>query len=455
MTRFFGTDGIRGAFGAPPLDEPTVRALGLALGATLAEAAAPARSRVVMAGDTRASTPTLAAWLGAGLERHGVEVHFGGVLPTPAVAYLTRELGAACGIALSASHNPYPDNGIKLIDVAGFKWSPEREEALEARLLAQLARDAQHDQPSPAAEPALAPAVDPDLARRYRASLLASLPASAPLAGLRLALDAAHGAASALAGPLFAQLGAEVEVLHAAPDGSNINLESGSTHPEALARRTAQGFDLGIAFDGDADRAILVDETGEVRDGDAILYLWARALHRAGQLEPAGIVATSMSNLGLERALAAEGIAVERCGVGDREVVATLLERGLALGGEQSGHVVHLGLASTGDGLLTALQLAALLAASGKPLSLLLAGFRRFPQVLTNVRVARKQELATLPSVQTALAAAEAELGEEGRIVLRFSGTEPLARVMIEGPNQAQIERLAGNIARAIEEALS
>jgi phosphoglucosamine mutase len=454
MTRFFGTDGIRGAFGAPPLDETTVRALGLALGATLVEEAhakemQSGRPLVVMAGDTRGSTPTLAAWLTAGLEHHGVEVHFGGVLPTPAVAFLARELGAACGVALSASHNPYPDNGIKLIDAAGFKWPPEREAALEARLLAQLARSDADSPPHPTL------AIDSNLERRYRASLLASLPAGAPLAGLKLVLDTGHGAAFALAGPLFAELGAEVEVLHAAPDGSNINLESGSTHPEALAARTAEGFDLGIAFDGDADRAILVDEAGEVRDGDAILYLWARALRREGRLEPPGIVATSMSNLGLERALASEGVAVARCGVGDREVVAMLLERGLVLGGEQSGHIVHLGLATTGDGLLTALQIAALVAASGKPFSELLAGFRRFPQVLTNVRVARKQDLATIPAVRAALEAAEAELGEDGRIVLRFSGTEPLARVMIEGPEQAQIERLAGNIARAIEEALS
>ncbi|HEX2253905.1 MAG TPA: hypothetical protein VHQ65_11615 [Thermoanaerobaculia bacterium] len=273
-----------------------------------------------------------------------------------------------------------------------------------------------------------------------------------PLAGLRVALDAAHGAAAPFARALFERLGAAVVMLGDRPDGTNINQGCGSTHPERLAATVPrEGCHLGIAFDGDADRALLVDETGTVRDGDAILYLWARRLHQAGELEPARIVATSMSNLGLEKALAALGIGVERCGVGDREVVETMRRLGLVLGGEQSGHVVHLGLSNTGDGLLTGLSLAALIAAEGRPLSELLDGFTRYPQVLLNTRVASKPDLDTLPAVREVRERVERELAGDGRLVLRYSGTEPMARVMIEGPDQERIERLAGELVAAIE----
>ncbi|HRC84410.1 MAG TPA: phosphoglucosamine mutase, partial [Thermoanaerobaculia bacterium] len=353
MPRLFGTDGIRGAFGAEPLDRATVTALGVALGQELGRAGG--EPFVVLAGDTRDSTPTLAAWLASGLGRANVAVRFGGVLPTPAVAFLARRLGAACGVAISASHNPHPDNGIKLIDAAGYKWSPENEAAIESALIALRPAVAAENEPSP---PSLEP--DPELGALYRRFLLEAAPGPRCLAGLRIALDLANGAAYRLAPDLFTRLGAEVEVFAAEPDGTNINRGCGSTHPEALAARLrAGGFDLGVAFDGDADRAILVDETGEIRDGDAILYLWADALAGEGRLSPARLVATSMSNLGLERALGRLGVGVERCNVGDREVVATLLAEGLTLGGEQSGHIVNLELATTGDGLQTALHLAA------------------------------------------------------------------------------------------------
>ncbi len=442
--RLFGTDGMRGVFGEPPLDRGTVTALGAALGAELR--ARGGGRRVLLGGDTRDSTPTLCAWLADGLAAGGAGVLYGGMLPTPAIAWLTMALGTATGIAVSASHNPYPDNGIKLIDAEGFKWSPEREAALEERMLAAgVAPERERELPIPQVP----------LAEMYVEGLLATLAGELPLAGLKVALDAAHGAAAPFAAELFTRAGAEVAVIGDQPDGTNINRGCGSTHPEALARLTRGGFDLGIAFDGDADRALLVDERGEVRDGDAILYLWARAMKAAGTLDGGRVVATSMSNLGLERALARLGVRVERCGVGDREVVATLKREGLVLGGEQSGHIVNLRLSTTGDGLLTALHMARLVARERAPLSVLLAPFERFPQVLKNVRVRRKERLEDLPGVAAAVERVERALGSEGRLVLRFSGTEPLARIMIEGPEQATIEALADDIAREIEGALA
>jgi phosphoglucosamine mutase len=295
--------------------------------------------------------------------------------------------------------------------------------------------------------------VEAELRERYLRHLAATVPGERPLEGIAAVLDAGNGAASSYAGELFERLGARVTLLHAAPDGRNVNAGCGSTAPEEMAARVvAEGADLGAAFDGDADRCILADERGEVRDGDAILYLWATGLRAAGRLEPPRIVATSMSNLGLERALAREGISIERCGVGDRYVVEAMLREGISLGGEQSGHIVQRDLASTGDGLLTALQMAWLLRRSGRPLSALLAGFRRYPQVLRNIRVAQKTDFAALPRVAEAARAVEERLGGDGRLLLRYSGTEPLARVMIEGPDQPTIDALAGELAGVIAE---
>lgn len=458
--RWFGTDGIRAPFGEAPLDRATVTALAHHLGRTLRERGGREEEapEVILGGDTRASTPEIVGWLTAGLTAAGARVRSAGVIPTPGVAFLVTELGAASGIAVSASHNPAGDNGVKLVGADGFKWDPADEAALEERLLADpfpWAASGDAETPPPAA-PA-ANAEEDSLTERYLEHLADLFPGELPLAGLRVALDAAHGAAAPYAADLFEALGAEVGVMGASPDGTNINDGRGSTHPEALARWVAEDdFDLGVAFDGDADRAVLVDETGTVRDGDVILYLWARDLARRGELSPPRIVATSMSNLGLERALAAHGdeagrIEVERCGVGDREVVETLRRQGLVLGGEQSGHIVNLDLSTTGDGLLTALVVARLLAEAEEPLSELAAGFRRFPQVLHNVRVREKIPFADLPGVEAAAAEVEETLGAEGRLVLRYSGTEPLARIMIEGPDQTVIEELAGRIAAAIE----
>ncbi len=453
----FGTDGIRARFGEAPLDRATVTSLAAQVAGTLRGEAGPASGSplVVLGGDTRESTPVICRWLAEGLIAGGARVQYAGVIPTPGIAWLTRELGAAAGAVVSASHNPWPDNGIKLIDPRGFKWSEAAEAALERRLEAPIVEEI-------AEVPALAADLPADatLRERYLSWLASTVPSAGgepPLAGLRVVLDAGNGAASFYAAELFERLGAAVVPLHREPDGRNVNERCGSTAPEEMAARVlAEGADLGAAFDGDADRCILADERGEVRDGDAILYLWATHLHRQRSLEPPRIVATTMSNLGLERALAREGIGIERCNVGDRYVVETLEREGLVLGGEQSGHIVHLALSSTGDGLLTAVQMARIVREegrqAGRPLSELLAGFRRYPQILRNVRVTRKPELSSLPRVAEAVRSVEERLGVDGRLVLRYSGTEPLARVMIEGPDQPSIEAMAGELAGAIQD---
>jgi phosphoglucosamine mutase len=442
--RLFGTDGIRARFGEAPLDRATVTALASHLGGLLRERSGGRVPLIVLGGDTRESTPEICRWLAAGLHSGGeVEVRYAGVIPTPGVAWLTRQLGAAAGAVVSASHNPYPDNGIKLIDPRGFKWSEEEEAALERRLDGSA--------PVAAADPELV--AEPELQESYLRHLTGGVPGERPLDGLKIVLDAGNGAASSYAGPLFERLGARVTLLHATPDGRNVNAGCGSTAPgEMAARVVAEGADLGAAFDGDADRCILADERGEVRDGDAILYLWATGLRSRGRLKPERIVATTMSNLGLERALAREGIGIERCDVGDRSVVETMAREGIVLGGEQSGHIVQSELTSTGDGLLTAVQMARLVHEARRPVSRMLAGFRRYPQILLNVRVTRKPDLATLPRVAATARAVEERLGEEGRLVLRYSGTEPLARVMIEGPDQPTVDALAGELAGVIAE---
>ena len=436
--RLFGTDGIRGPFGEPPLDRSTVEQLGYRLGATLRDNGRPAT--LILGGDTRNSTPTLANWLASGLATAGATCRYAGILPTPGVAVLIRRLGADGGVAISASHNPHPDNGIKLFDAQGFKWDRAAEIGIEAA----LGRPATISQTS-------AMATDAALATAYLDHLVASLADDRPLDGLGVALDCANGAASPFAADLFRTLGARVHVLGDQPNGENINRGCGSTHPERLielVRSTAS--DLGVAFDGDADRALLVDETGALQDGDSVLFLWARELKRAARLSPAAIVATTMSNLGLEHALANIDVEAVRCDVGDRSVVEMMRRRGIRLGGEQSGHIIHLDLGSTGDGLLTALQMASLVARTDIPLSELAAPLERFPQVLVNVRVKRKPPFQDVPSVVAKATAIETRLGSDGRLLLRYSGTEPLARVMIEGRDQREIEALAQDLAEEI-----
>jgi phosphoglucosamine mutase len=445
--RLFGTDGIRGRFGEFPLDRPTVTALALELAATLRERSGNGSlPQVVLGGDTRQSTPEICRWLAEGLTAGRVTVRYAGVIPTPGVAWLAKPLGAAAGVVVSASHNPWPDNGIKLLDPSGFKWSDEDEHALERRLRSRTPPETT-DVPPLSGELK----VEEDLGEKYLRHLSSTVAGDRPLEGLRVVLDTGNGAASLYAREIFERLGAQVTLLHADPDGRNVNEGCGSTAPDEMAMRVvAEGADLGAAFDGDADRCILADDRGQVRDGDAILYLWATALYREGRLDPPKIVATTMSNLGLERALDREGIGIVRCAVGDRYVVEAMKKDNILLGGEQSGHIVEMGLASTGDGLLTAVQMAAIVHESGRPLSDLLSGFRRYPQVLKNVKVARKPDLFGIPGIAAAARAVETRLGADGRLVLRYSGTEPLARVMIEGPDQPTIEAMASELAGVI-----
>jgi phosphoglucosamine mutase len=440
--RLFGTDGIRAPFGTYPLDASTVTLLGFRLGELLQnEVDSPT---VIMGGDTRESTPEICQWLAAGLQAAGTVAVYGGVLPTPAIATLVLQREADAGIAVSASHNLHPYNGIKIFDRRGFKWSPEAEATLEAMIPGA-------DEPTLPAATDLE--VDTSLQQTYLELLRDRVGEQRPFTGLKLVLDTANGAATPFAEPLFASLGAEVIPLGNRPDGVNINADCGSTAPAAmLAAVRSHGADMGIGYDGDADRALIADERGQMRDGDAMLFAWARYLSQKGELEPASIVATSMSNLGLERALEEIGVSVVRCDVGDRTVVTTMHDMGIRLGGEQSGHLVDLQSGTTGDGMGTSLQMAAILKQSGQPLSELLAGFRRFPQVLRNVEVAHKPDLDSLPSVSRAVAEVETRLDNQGRLVLRYSGTEPLARVMIEGPNLQEIETMAGQLIEAIQQ---
>ena len=445
---------MRAAFGTPPLDRPTVQAVGYWFARLCGDGA------LILGGDTRASRAEVSGWLAAAIRAAGCEVRSAGVVPTPAVAYLVTELGAAGGIVVSASHNPYTDNGVKLIGADGFKVGASIEQAIEDRV-----RGSSDPLPPKAARKRRPKAVhqhgwsadaglhdEPELADRYLEHLAASLPADRPLAGLRIAVDAANGAAAPYAERLFAGLGADCAVTCDQPDGRNINLDCGSTCTERTAAFTrATGSDLGVALDGDADRALLCDHRGRICDGDVLLYVWATHLAARGELPGRRIVATTMSNMGLEKALEAGQVGVLRCGVGDREVVEVMRREGVRLGGEQSGHLVDLQLGTTGDGLLTAAAAAAIVAASGRSLADLAAGFRRFPQILRNVRVREKQPLESVPGLSETVASVERELGTSGRVLLRYSGTEALARVMIEGPDQSRIEELCGDIASVLE----
>ncbi len=428
---------MRGVAGEYPLDPATTFAVGVALGRWVSDH--HATPEIVIGMDTRESGTWIAEHVAGGLALSGVETRFAGRITTPGIAYAARTGRFAAGVMISASHNPYQDNGIKIIDHSGFKLPDEQEHALERAIFAFLETGAK---PAPAAL-----AVDERLDRDYLDYLAGTF--SGRLDGMRLSIDAAHGAASDLAPALFERLGARVDRIGCSPDGRNINLNCGSLHLEGLRKRVLEtGADLGIAFDGDADRALFVSHSGKIVDGDAVMLIAAIPLHARGRLRE--VVATVMSNLGLERALKVHGIGLVRTPVGDKYVLEEMVKRDAPLGGEQSGHVIFRDYATTGDGLLTALRVLEIVRESGSDLDALTAGLEIYPQLLVNVRVKERRPLAELTRVNEEVRRAEAEFGEAGRVVLRFSGTEPLARVMVEGPRLDRVEHFANSIADAI-----
>ena len=431
--RFFGTDGIRAVAGSSPLTADWTLRLGQAAAEVFKSQSR--KPSVVIGKDTRRSGDMLEAALAAGLTSRGVDVIHIGVIPTPGVSYLTRYLGATAGVVISASHNPFEDNGIKFFGSNGEKLSDTLELEIESNL------EREH---APVVGTSLGTVNDYREAERLYSSFL--LEHAPDLSGLRIALDCANGATFKIAPRVFQRAGADVFAVYTTPDGKNINLGCGSTHPGTLQRLVREGeYDLGVAFDGDGDRAILVDGNGELVHGDHMLYI--TALHRRERT----VVATIMSNMGLEVKLRDAGVTLERTAVGDRYVHERLLEKGLTLGGEQSGHVLFLDCAPTGDGILTALQVLKAVQASRKSLLEWRSEVVMFPQTLLNVRVGDKHGISQHPEVASAVQHAEKALEGRGRVNLRPSGTEPLVRVMVEGPSEGEIKTIAEGVAEVIK----
>jgi phosphoglucosamine mutase len=440
----FGTDGIRGVPGTPPLDDATLYATGRSLGAYLQREHSSARVLIGM--DTRESGPHIADLLAAGLAKTGASVAFAGVITTPGVACLVRQSDFQAGVVISASHNPFQDNGVKLFSHAGMKFPDAVEEELEAGIFKL------RGEPAPSNAPALVP--DESLDAQYLAFLQGRALPGAKLTGFRIVLDCANGAAYKLGPAIFRSLGANVVAMGIDPDGRNINAGCGSLYLDGLQKRVvAEKAKLGIAFDGDADRALFVCETGKIVNGDGVLLAAARYLKSIGKLAGDRVVATSMSNLGLERVLARENISLARANVGDRYVLEEMLRSGNVLGGEQSGHIIFLDDSPAGDGLLTAVKIASLVSMRGK-IESLVEGFKDYPQVIVNVKVKSKPPLESLPDVSRALAEAQSALGENGRVVLRYSGTESLARVMVEAEHDADVQRFSQSLANALRSSI-
>lgn len=441
MGTLFGTDGVRGV-----ANRDLTPDLALALGRAAAHVLAPNGGEIVVGRDTRISGPMLEAALVAGFCSAGANVRLAGVVPSPAVAFLTIDEKAAAGAVISASHNPVDDNGIKFFSDTGLKLSGVLENKIE-ELMAAPPSDLPVGAKVGTSEP-LADGTD-----RYVGHLLGSLESS--LKGLRVVLDCAHGAAWQVGPRVFREAGAEVIAINADPDGTRINVDCGSQSLEGLARRVvSEGADLGLAFDGDADRVLAVDEAGASIDGDRILALCALRMHASGELKNNLVIATVMANLGFRRALERKGIEVFAAPVGDKFVAEAMAERGAALGGEQSGHVIFSAHSTTGDGLLTGLQVAEAVASSSSTLSRLVDLFDTYPQVLINVKVADRTALNGAEAVWELAHATEARLGDEGRVLLRASGTEPLVRVMVEAADQKTAQTAAEELAAAVERVL-
>jgi phosphoglucosamine mutase len=442
VPRLFGTDGVRGTAGEYPLDPHTIRRIGAALvRASYHGARSP---RLLIGRDTRESGLWIEAALAHGATGEGATVVSAGIVPTPAVAYLTRTAGFDAGIVISASHNPFEDNGIKVFSGRGEKFSERIEREIET-IVADASWTAK-DGEAAAVEQA-------ELVEAYLDHLRVVIADTTALRGFKLAIDCANGATTSVAERLFESLGFETVVVGNQPDGRNINLRSGSTHPEQLALTVVEhGCRLGVAFDGDGDRAIFISERGEVVNGDAVLLMCARQLQREGRLKHDAVVATVMSNIGLELALREQDIDLVRCSVGDKYVMEEMLNRDLSLGGEQSGHIIFSDYLFTGDGLCTALNVLRTVALTGRTLSDLASDLVSFPQVLLNVRVREKIDLKSVPAIAAVMSRIEARVAGQGRLLVRYSGTEPLLRVMLEGRDESEIHAWAQEIIDVVKE---
>ncbi len=446
--QYFGTDGVRGKVGEPPITPELVMHLGYAAGKVLAgvdrRPAGGEPPAVLIGKDTRISGYMLESALQAGLSAAGVDIYLSGPMPTPAIAYLTRALRLSAGIVISASHNPFEDNGIKFFSAAGDKLPDATEQEIEARLADPIVT-------APSAQLGKARRLN-DAPGRYIEFCKSTFPTDLDLRGMKLVVDCAHGASYHVAPHVFHELGADVTAIGNQPDGLNINQDCGATRPQALSQAVAeQGADLGLALDGDGDRLIMCDAAGTVYDGDQLLYVIARQRAASAALK-GGVIGTLMTNFGLEQVLEQLAIPFARAAVGDRYVLELLKERGWQLGGENSGHIICLDKHTTGDGIVSALQVLYAVRAAGQPLDRLAAGLQLFPQVLINVRIARGADPRKDPLVQDAVRAAEATLKGKGRVLLRPSGTEPVIRVMVEGESQDQVGALARSIAGTIEQ---
>jgi len=447
--KLFGTDGVRGTANEYPMTAEVALSLGQAVAHVLVESGAE-RPRIILGKDTRLSGYLFEDALAAGICSMGVDVIQVGPMPTPGMAFLTVDMRCDAGVMISASHNAYLDNGIKFFSGDGFKLPDALEERIERLVhsgeLATLR--------APADAIGRARRID-DVEGRYVVFLKKTFPRELSLDGVRVVLDCANGAAYKVGPTVLRELGAEVFTLGVEPNGRNINEGCGSLHPEKTAAKVREvRADVGIALDGDADRCLMVDEQGEIADGDALLALFAADLHERGELTGDTVVATVMSNLGLEKALEGMGLGLVRTPVGDRYVVEAMRAGGFSLGGEQSGHMVFLDHNTTGDGLITALQTLAIMGRKGRKLSELVGSFQRFPQILVNVRVAEKKPIDELPAVAEAVERVEKSLRGGGRVLIRYSGTEPKARVMVEGADEAQVGECARELAQVLQRSL-
>ena len=448
MKQLFGTDGIRGEAGEFPLDPITVCKIGFSLANHL-KSQLGSTPLIVIGRDTRESGGWIERAVVQGASAAGAECHSAGVITTPGVAFVTKRLHAQAGVVISASHNPYHDNGIKVFSPSGKKIADSVERLIESDILG-----GEEVQPCAGVEASAlqAPTSEAELRELYLKFLTSEIAPGLKLTNLKMVVDCANGASSDLAPELFHRLGAEVVAINCEPDGKNINRNCGSLHIEGLQQRVlAESADVGVAFDGDADRSLFVDSKGAFVDGDATMWVLANFLHSRGRLKRDTVVATVMSNIGLEIALKSRGLRLVRTDVGDKYVLEELLRQGLSLGGEQSGHMILPDLSLAGDGMITALCLLETMHESGRSLSALVEGFKQFPQVLINVKVKEKPSFKEVPAIAEAVGAVEERLKDRGRLLLRYSGTEPLARVMIEGEDQTEIDEYAKAIAAKID----